>query len=291
MTETPVVGPDIIEIQPCTEEGLVTLEAKLGGKTEAEFFDPALLCRYINATPLFSKQRCSAEMGYGVAERLGRNVHAFKTGKVIVRRAEGREMALEHLRLISRSLWPALKVRGGEPLVLCIASERGCEAFPAPPADGGELPAGRTFAEAIVEARTLPSWNLIEEGLAQLRAIAAAYPQSGVTKATKEQFKKAEGPIIVFIVETDDVKNAAIGIPFLSASLLLDRAMQSCEKLAAEQRPAAWALTVEAFEAAVAGSTERAGAMMQRLEAEGGMNGVDPSPIRSMVRLISSRVP
>ena len=291
MTETPVVGPDIIEIQPCTEDGLVTLEAKLGGKDEHEFFDPELLCRYINATPLFSKQRCSAEMGYGVAERSGRNVHAFKTGKVIVRRAEGREMALEHLRLISRSLWPALKVRGGDALVICLASESGCVAFPAPPADGGELAAGRSFAEAIVEARKLPRWNQIEDGLARLRAIAAAYPQSGVTKATKEQFKKAEGPFLGFIVETEDVEKAAIGIAFLAASILLDRAMQACEKLVVEQRPAAWALTVEAFEAAVAGSTERAGAMMQRLEAEGGQNGVDPSPICSMVRLISSKVP
>jgi hypothetical protein len=291
LTETPVVGPDIIEIQPCTEEGLVTLEAKLGGKPEAEFFDPQLLCRYINATPFFTRQRCSAEMGYGVAERSGRNVHAFKTGKVIVRRAEGREMALEHLKLISRSLWPALKVRGGEPLVLCIASERGCEAFPAPPADGGELPALRTFAEAIVEARRLPRWNQIEEGLTQLLAIAAAYPGAGVTKATKDQFRKAEGPIIGFMVETEDVKKAAIGIPFLSASLLLDRAMQACEKLAPDNKAAYWALAVEAFEAAVAGASEKAGGVKAKLEPEGARIGVDMTSALSILRLVSARVP
>ena len=291
MTETPVVGPDIIEIQPCTEEGLVTLEAKLGGKDEHEFFDPALLCRYINATPLFTKQRCSAEMGYGVAERSGRNIHAFKTGKVIVRRAEGKEMALEHLKLISRSLWPALKVRGGDALVLCIATERGCEAFPAPPADGGELPAVRTFAEAVVEASKLPPWNQIEDALAQLRAIAAAYPGAGVTKATKDQFRKAEGPIIGFIVETEDVKRAAIGIPLLSASLLLDRAMQACEKLAPDNKAAYWALAVEAFEAAVAGASENAGGVKAKLEAEGARIGVDMTSALSILRLVSARVP
>ena len=291
MTETPVVGPDIIEIQPCTEEGLVTLEAKLGGKTEAEFFDPALLCRYINATPLFSKQRCSAEMGYGVAERSGRNVHAFKTGKVIVRRAEGREMALKHLHLISRSLWPALKVRGGDALVVCIASEGGCVAFPAPPADGGELQAGRTLAEAIDEARKLPRWNHIDEGLGLLRAIAGAYLQSGITKATKEQFRKAEGPILGFIVETEDVKRAAIGIAFLSASLLLDRAMRECEKLSPELKPAFWALAKEAFEAAVAGSSEKAGAVNEKIAAEGAQTGADLSSLLSVVRLVSSKVP
>ena len=291
MTETPVVGPDIIEIQPCTEEGLVTLEAKLGGKAEAEFFDAQLLCRYIHATPLFTKQRCSAEMGYGVAERKGRNVHAFKTGKVIVRRAEGREMALEHLHLISRSLWPALKVRGGAALVECLASDGGCEAFPAPPADGGELPAVRTFADAIVDASKQPRWSQIEEGLALLRAIAGAYPQSGVTKATKEQFKQAEGPIIGFMVETEDVKRAAIGIPLLSASLLLDRAMQACEKLAPDEKAAYWSLSVEAFEAAVAPMPERAGALKGRLEAKGAKTGVDTTPLLSMARLASSRVP
>ena len=291
MTETPVVGPDIIEIQPCTEEGLVTLEAKLGGKDEHEFFDPELLYRYINATPLFSKQRCSAEMGYGVAERSGRNVHAFKTGKVIVRRAEGREMALEHLQLISRSLWPALKVRGGDALVICLASESGCVAFPAPPADGGELAAGRSFAEAIVEARKLPRWNQIEDGLARLRAIAAAYPQSGVTKATKEQFKKAEGPFLGFIVETEDAKKAAIGIAFLAASLLLDRAMRECEKLSPELKPAFWALAKEAFEAAVAGSSEKAGAVNEKIAAEGAQTGADLSSLLSVVRLVSSKVP
>lgn len=291
MTETPVVGPDIIEIQPCTEEGLVTLEAKLGGKTEAEFFDAQLLCRYINATPLFTKQRCSAEMGYGVAERNGRNVHAFKTGKVIVRRAEGKEMALEHLRLISRSLWPALKVRGGAALVDCLASEAGCEAFPKPPADGGELEAPRTFAQALGDARSQPRWSLVEEGLGQLRAIAAAYPQSGVTKATKELFRKAEGPIIGFIVETEDVKRAALGIPFLSASLLLDRAMQSCEKLAPDAKASFWALAVEAFESVMGGSAKIAQAVLDDPRGTDVKSGAGSTSIVSMIRLLSSHVP
>jgi hypothetical protein len=292
LTETPVVGPDIIEIQPCTEEGLVTLEAKLGGKSDtAEFFDAALLCRYINATPAFGKQRCSAEMGYGVAERKGRAVHAFKTGKIIVRRAEGREMALEHLHVVSRSLWPALKVRGGAALVECLASEGGCPAFPKPPADGGELETGRTFAEALGDARAQPRWSLIEEGLGQLRAIAEAYPQSGVTKATKEQFRKAEGPILGFIVETEDVKMASLGIPFLSASLLLDRAMQECEKLAPDAKASCWAQVVKAFEAAVGESTGKVDAVFSHPEAGGSGIGADQGPARSLLRLVSARVP
>jgi len=291
LTETPVVGPDIIEIQPCTEEGLVTLEARLGGKPESEFFDPALLCRYINSSPAFTRQRCSVEMGYGVAERKGRNVHAFKTGKIIVRRAEGKEMALEHLHLAGRSLWPALKVRGGDALAPCLASEGGCPAFPGPPDEGGELPATRKFAEALSDARSQPRWSLIEDGLGRLRAIASAYPRSGVTKGTRELFRAAEGPILGFIVETEDARRAALGIPFLSASLLLDRAMQECERRPADARPAFWALSVEAFEAAVEGSAERAGAVGARLGAGGAMTGADPDLARSTLRLVSARVP
>lgn len=285
------MGPDIIEIQPCTEEGLVTLEARLGGKEEVEILDPSLLCRYINASPVFAKQRCSAEMGYGVAERKGRNVHAFKTGKVIVRRAEGREMALEHLQLVSRSLWPALKVRGGEALVACLGSDTGCAAFPAPPADGGELPAARSLPGALEAARKKPRWDLIEEGLGLLRAIAGAYPRSGVTKATREQFKKAEGPFLGFLAGTEDVREAALGIPFLSASLFLDRAMQSCEKLPPEARPAMWALAVEAFEAAVAGSSRSTGELKARLEAENVRTGADVTPALSLLRLVFALVP
>ena len=291
MTPTPGILPDIIEIQPCTEEGLVTLEAKLGGNQELEFFDPGLLCRYINASPVFTKQRCSPEMGYGVAERLGRNVHAFKTGKVIVRRAEGREQALENLHLISRCLWPALKVAGGDALVVCLASEKGCTGFPAPPAEGGELPVGRPFSAAIGEARKEPLWGRIEEGTGLLRAISRTYPQSSVSKATKDQFRKAEGPILDFLVGTGEVRAAAIGIPFLSASLLLERAMHDCEKLRPEAKQPLWALTVEAFEAAVAGPTGIAAGLDERLAAAGAAWGADVTAARGLLNLPRARLP
>jgi hypothetical protein len=291
LTETPVLGPDIIEIQPCTEEGLVTLEAKLGGKEEREFLDPAILCRCLNASPIFEHPRCSAEMGYGMLEKDGRKIHAFKTGKVIIRRAEGREQALSHLRLVSRTIWPAMKVLEGESLLVCLASEKGCETFPAPPADGGGFRTGRSFPEAIAEARSLPRWDRIEEGLAQLRAIAAAYPLSGVSKATKEQFRKADGSFLRFIVETEDARNAATGIPFLAASYFLDIAMQACEKLPADQREAVWALAVEAFELAVAGSSKKANEHKQRLKAEYARTGADRGPMLSLVRLATARLP
>lgn len=291
MTQPPAFSPDIIEIQPCTEEGLVTLEAKLGGKDEREMLDPAILCRCLNASPVFDHPRCSAEMGYGMLEKDGRKIHAFKTGKVIIRRAEGRDQALGHLRLVSRTIWPAMRVGDGEALVTCIASEKGCPSFPAPPADGGQLPGSRPFPQAMEYARRLPRWNMILEGLGMLRAIAGAYPQSGVSKATKEQFRKAEGPFLRFIAETEDSRDAAIGIPFLAASCFLDMSMQACEKLPVEARPAIWALAVETFGAAVGASSVKAGELRPRIEAECARTGADGGPLLALVRLASATLP
>ena len=285
------MGPDIIEIQPCTEEGLVTLEAKLGGKEEREMLDPVILCRCLNASPVFDRPRCSAEMGYGMLEKDGRKIHAFKTGKVIIRRAEGREQALEHLHLVSRTIWPAVRVGEGEALVNCLASEKGCATFPAPPADGGELPAGRPFPAAMAQARGLPQWRFIEEGLAILRAIAGAYPLSGASKATREQFRNAERPILRFLIVVDDPKSAAVGMPFLAASLFLDRAMQECEKLPAEARSAFWELAIESFEAAGSASSGKAGDLEARIGSECARTGADGGPLRSLVRLASARLP
>jgi hypothetical protein len=291
LTQPAANSPDIIEIQPCTEEGLVTLEAKLGGNDEREILDPVILCRCLDASPAFDRPRCSAEMGYGMLEKDGRKIHAFKTGKVIIRRAEGREQALAHLRLVSRTIWPAVRVDGGEALVLCLASEKGCASFPAPLADGGNLLADRPFPAAMNEARRLPQWVWVEEGLALLRSLAGAYPHSAVSKATREQFRKAEGPLLGFIAESEDAKLAAVGLPLLAASLFLDRAMRECEKLAPEAKRAVWALTVEAFEAAVTASVDRAAGLKEKLESGWASSGANLAPMFSILNLASSKLP
>jgi len=291
VTQPAAFSPHIIEIQPCTEEGLVTLEAKLGGSDEQEILDPVLLCRYLNATPVFERPRCSPEMGYGMLEKDGRKIHAFKTGKVIVRRAEGREQALANLRLVSRTIWPAMKVNGGNALVACLASEKGCAVFLAPPADGGQLPLGRPIPEAVEMSRHLPHWRYIEEGIGILRAISVAYPQSGVSKATKEQFRNAEGPIIRFIIEVDESRIAAVGIYFLSVSLALDMAMQACEKQAPELKKTLWCLTVKAFEAAISGSADNGVALKEELAAGGKLPGADMSIPATFLALAGARLP
>lgn len=284
-------SPDIIEIQPCTEEGLVTLEAKLGGKEEKEILDPVLLCRYINATPAFENPRCSPEMGYGMLEKDGRKVHAFKTGKVIVRRAEGREQALGHLHLVSRTIWPAIRVNGGDALVVCLGSEKGCARFPAPPADGGELAPSVGLGAAMRRAGGLPEWKSAEEGLSLLRAIAAGYPVSGAGKALNAQFRKAEMHVIRFICDALEVRDAAVGIAVLSASLFLDRTALACERLPLRGMQAIWNLTLDAFEAFVSGGPQKVENLRDRLGSEGGRWGADISAPLSMVDLLSVRLP
>ena len=284
-------SPDIIEIQPCTEEGLVTLEAKLGGKDEREMLDPVLLCRYLNAAPAFENPRCSPEMGYGMLERDGRKIHAFKTGKVIVRRVEGREQALGHLHLVSRTIWPALRVNGGDALVVCLGSEKGCERFPAPPADGGDWATSIGLSAATQRARGLQEWNSAEEGLTLLRAIAAAFPRTGAGKGMNAQLRKAEAQIIRFLCEVKDARAAAVGIPILAASLFLDRTALACERLPQEGKQAMWDLTVAALEAFVSGRSEEAGGLRERLRSEGGKWDADLSAPLSLVDLLAVRLP
>ena len=291
MSQPATSSPDIIEIQPCTEEGLVTLEAKLGGKEEQEMLDPVLLCRYLNATPVFEKPRCSPEMGYGMLEKDGRKIHAFKTGKVIVRRAEGREQALGHLRLVSRTVWPAVRVNGGDALVVCLVREGGCANFLAPPADGGQLSASVPLRAALEKAGRLPQWRYIEESLAAQRDIARACQAAGLLKSPGEAFRRAESPALRFLCEVEDAAAASAGIVVLSLSLALEKASCAFERLGAEGRSSLWRRTMEAFEAVAAGASEKAGALKRELEEEGKRWGTEVSAPLSMVMLLGVKLP
>ena len=283
--------PDVIEIQPCTEEGLVTLEAKLGGKDETEILDPVLLCRYVNATPAFDRPRCSPEMGYGMLEKDGRKIHAFKTGKVIVRRAQGREQALGYLHQVSRSIWPAMKVGGGEALVACLASKRGCEAFLAPPAEGGSLPLGPTLAVSLEAARRMPQWKRLEEALILLRELARSYPEKGFTKETEMAFRRAESPVLGFLCEVEKTTEASVGIAILSLSLQLERSAQAFNGLAPGDRLALWRLTLQAFDAVAEGETAPSGPLGEKLVAEGQKLNADVSAPLAIIALQGARLP
>jgi ArsR family metal-binding transcriptional regulator len=140
---------DIIEINPCTEDGFVTLETQLRSKVMAQdlfadFFDQFQLCLSLTEVDIFDKMNCSSKMGYALAEISGKRTHVFKTGKIIMRRADDKEDALKTLSKISMMLLPARLCSCNNTLVDCfggsckICSEGSCAAL----IDGTEIGQG-----------------------------------------------------------------------------------------------------------------------------------------------------
>jgi hypothetical protein len=108
----PNVDESMIEITPCTEDGFVTLEVQLKSKSKnqdlfSDFFDQYQLCISLSEVEIFNKMNCSSKMGYALAESEGKRIHIFKTGKIILRRADDREDALKALAKVSKLLMPA----------------------------------------------------------------------------------------------------------------------------------------------------------------------------------------
>ena len=121
----PNVEEDVIEINPCTEDGKVTLETQLkprfgGIDLFGDFFDQIQLCNSLSEAEIFDKVNCSPKMGYGLVEIAGKRAHIFKTGKIIMRRADNRDDALLTLAKISKIMMPARICSCGNILVDCL---------------------------------------------------------------------------------------------------------------------------------------------------------------------------
>ena len=122
----PNLGQDIIEIHPCTEDGKVTLETQLRARAKkndiySDLFDQYHMCSSLSETEMFEKVNCSPKMGYALVEIKGKRAHIFKTGKIIMRRADNREDALKTLMKISKVLLPARICSCSNILVDCFA--------------------------------------------------------------------------------------------------------------------------------------------------------------------------
>jgi ArsR family metal-binding transcriptional regulator len=116
---------DIIEISPCTEDGYVTLETQLRSKIMvrdlfSDFFDQYQLCISLSEVDDLESMNCSSKMGYALVENKGKRTHVFKTGRIIMRRADDREDALHTLGHISRMLMSARLCSCQNTLVDCF---------------------------------------------------------------------------------------------------------------------------------------------------------------------------
>ena len=99
---------ETIEVNPCTEDGFITLESKLKTSTGTDsrevYFDPAKMCEELKKMKEFSKIRCSKEIGYAIIEYGSKRIHVFKEGKIIIRHADDQQDAKKVLRMIREML-------------------------------------------------------------------------------------------------------------------------------------------------------------------------------------------
>jgi ArsR family metal-binding transcriptional regulator len=121
----PNIDEDVIEIHPCTENGKVTLETQLKPKYGNsnffnDFFDQIQLCTSLSEVEMFDTMNCSSKMGYALLEFKGKRTHIFKTGRIIMRRADDREDALTTFSKISKALLPAKICSCGNMLADCF---------------------------------------------------------------------------------------------------------------------------------------------------------------------------
>lgn len=121
----PNIDEDVIEIHPCTENGKVTLETQLKPKYGNsnffnDFFDQIQLCNSLSEVEMFETMNCSSKMGYALLEFKGKRTHIFKTGRIIMRRADNREDALATFSKISKALLPAKICSCGNMLADCF---------------------------------------------------------------------------------------------------------------------------------------------------------------------------
>jgi hypothetical protein len=180
---------DIIEINPCTEEGFVTLETQLRSRVMAQdlfadFFDQYQLCQSLTEIDIFDKMNCSSKMGYALAEIKGKRTHVFKTGKIIMRRADDKEDALNTLAKISKMLLPARLCSCNNTLVDCFGgacntcSEGSCAALIDAAEIGEEYETeGYTIGNVLEEKdmenypELLDNFKLLDEIISDIRNI------------------------------------------------------------------------------------------------------------------------
>ncbi|UCF08354.1 MAG: hypothetical protein JSW28_01295 [Thermoplasmata archaeon] len=178
---------EIVEIHPCTEEGMVTLWAQLKpscGKNGlfGDFFDQYQLCDSIAQMDLFDKNECSPKMGYAYVELGGKRTHIFKTGKIILRRADDKEDAMAMLSMISNILLPARVCSCGNLMADCFGGccddcfESSCKAFLDGQEDkeGGETTLGEILQQnsGEIDEELKANFSRLSELMAEIKKIA-----------------------------------------------------------------------------------------------------------------------
>lgn len=228
------------KIHPCTEEGYVTIEAKLYlgspfGRPGEDFFDTKQMCASLKRIRFLDSLRCSEEMGYALAEWEGKRIHVFKGGKIIIRRAKDEEDAKKTLDIVGRTLWGTIPCSCGKPLVYCASgactecSGKVCAIHASPPfveipKSTSEIRGGEVF-DYIQKVETKGLFLEAFEKLGDFVSVVKELDGKLVKKDfsnVDSMVKKAESIVeeacqagSKFIIETSDDHQAALGIIFL----------------------------------------------------------------------------
>jgi len=246
-------------IHPCiSEAGKVTAEARLTSGPEGVvdlkygFYDPIQLCTTLNMAGFFEDVRCSPNLGIGRVTVDNKTVLIYKDGRINVRRAKDKEDAVQTIRLVSRSLWGAIICSCcGNAGVDCASG--GCEdcitrvcpvigGGPPDPTVTSRGPTQQTTGSTIFDrVKSLETKGYFEEGVKQLDEAFETFGEASfeflkeqvidkaALKSIEEKIAQVNKLAIKFIVETQSVYDAAIGLMLSGVAMDLTRMVNGLE--------------------------------------------------------------
>ncbi|MFX0162317.1 MAG: (Fe-S)-binding protein [Candidatus Hodarchaeota archaeon] len=118
---------EFVKIEPCAEYGRVTLEGQLPKPRRSPFedlYDMIDLGFLLEGATFLKNIRSSFSLGYALAQYEDSKVHIFKTGKIVMRRIENQEIAMQLFRNLSRILWGSVICKCGNSGIDCVGG--GC---------------------------------------------------------------------------------------------------------------------------------------------------------------------
>jgi hypothetical protein len=242
----------IFQIHPCTEDGFVTIEAKLYlgssfGRPGEDFFDTKNMCISLRRLRFLDKLRCSEEMGYALAEWEGKRIHVFKGGKIIIRRARDEEDARKTLNMFARTLWGSIPCICARPLVYCASgsctecSRKVCPIHASPPfvevpEATSKIKGGEVFQHVEkVETKDLflKAFQKLDDFVSDLKELDKKMIEKkfsdvpGLVEKAEGSLEEACEAGTRFIIETPDDHQAALGMIFLGMAEDLGRVMDA----------------------------------------------------------------
>ncbi len=300
------------QIHPCTEDGFVTIEAKLYlgspfGRPGEDFFDTKQMCSALRRIWFFDSLRCSEEMGYALAQWEGKRIHVFKGGKIIIRRAKDDEDARKTLVIVGRILWGSIPCSCGRPLVQCASgdcdecSDKVCESHAFPPFV--EIPGSSSQikgGEALEFVKGIATKDHYQNAFKKLGEFVSVLKEidkkmlnkdfsdlEALIESAEESMEEACASGTRFIIETPKDHHAAMGIIFLGMAedlwTIMD-AMRLMKNISfeVEEYKIASELAFDSYEAFLRNDQAKAGEIKNRFKEF--MREKHPNPVIEIAR-------